>query len=144
MRVHVKQYVAQRVRLDDEGGLARRRVADSYRLRVELENLREPRGRLVRLVAEVEGEAGRDDEFARELLDAALGQLLRDERDVEVAEGRVVARDEEFSVERARLVRRAFDVNLRLEPVVLPQTVERDERGRELDERGGGEACIPG
>src|SRR5256885_8622033 len=51
-----------------EGRLARRRVADRYRLRVELENLREPRGRLVWLVAEVEGEVGRDDKLARELL----------------------------------------------------------------------------
>src|ERR1700749_5287322 len=95
MRVHVEQYVAQGVRLDGERGLALRRVADGVGLRRELESLREPLGRLLGLAAEVVCEVGRDDYLLREILDAALRELLRDERRVKVAEGRVGARDDE-------------------------------------------------
>src|SRR3712207_3829391 len=142
MRVHVEQYVAQGVRLYGERGLALRRVADRVGLRRELQSLREPLGRLLRLAAEVVGEVGRDYHLVRELLDAALRELLRDERRVEVAEGRVGARDYEAALQHTRLVHRAVDVDLRLEPVVLAESLQRRERRGELDERRGVEGHV--
>jgi hypothetical protein len=137
MRVHVEQNVAQRVREHGEGRPARGRVRHRVGLRAELEDFGESLRRLLGLVREVEDEVGRDGQLALELLDAALGQLLRHERRVEVAEGRVAARGDEAAAQHARLVHLALDVELRLEAVVLPQLAQRRERGRQLDERRG-------
>src|SRR2546423_15614131 len=100
MRVHVEEYVAQRKRLDDERRLARRRGLDADSLRLELQDLRKTRGRLVGLVGEVEDEVGRDRNLFLEFFDAARGKFLRNERRVKVAEGRVVACDCEFAGKR--------------------------------------------
>ena len=137
MRVHVEQHVAQRVGVDgEEPARPRRSSATPTSSASSLSTLARRCADSSGLSLKLKTKSGVTASSPSNFLMPRSAQLLRDERGVEVAEGRVVPGDEEPARAACPLVHRAVDEDARLEAEVLAELAERDERGRQLDERG--------